>query len=202
MNVRYWFKKLGPLNKFFVISGSASILALISGFFFWYFPRPPLLSTSDKTSTVQQNGTETERTQTHISLDDVLETLAAHGLTDLQKSQFMARNQGSRVQWKGVVQKVTRAYEDPASYIILVFSSPSQTGEPFPALLTAEFPPSAERDLAALSRNDTVLLEGTLQFNQLGNTISLTNATLLTFTKSKNPGVQQGTPTDGPSSRR
>ena len=37
--VRRWFRRLGPLNKFFVVSGIATLVGLIVAVFAWIFPR-------------------------------------------------------------------------------------------------------------------------------------------------------------------
>jgi hypothetical protein len=180
-----WFRDLSKINRFFVVSGIASIASILLGFVFWYFPRtfePPL---GPKFSAQTNNKKVDQDVPLGVSMDDVLAMLVSESLTELQKSQFIRRNNGAHVQWSGIVVEVTPMWKnDPNSEILVLFRSISQKDKTFPEIVVARFNSSSEPDLAGLSSGDFIVIEGILQFPDLKiDKPSLEDAKLISFKK-------------------
>ena len=185
MVLMLWFRGLSKINRFFFVSGIASIMSLLLGFVFWYFPRSIEPSLGPKLSPESSNTRIAQAVPAGVSVDDVLATLGSNKLTDLQKSQFIRRHNGTHVQWSGVVAEVSPMWKnDPKSDILVLFYSISQRDKTFPEIIVAQFNPSSEPDLAGLSSGDSIVIEGTLLFPEFGmGKPSLRDAKLISFKK-------------------
>ena len=187
MRIMNSFKNLSAMNKFFVLSGLASIISLLLGVVFWYLPRAADSVSRHKAVATPSGATSAQQAGDGAGIDDILLTLGSKDLTELQKIQFIRRHSGKQVQWTGIVSSVTPLWKnDPKSEILVILYSQTQKHKNFPDLFAARFSSSSEPDLAGLSSGDTVVVEGTMKPSDFGiDKPSLESARLISFTKGK-----------------
>ena len=127
----------------------------------------------------------TYKSKNTLTAKDVLTTLESKKLTKLQKSQFIKRNQGAKVQWRVIVNDVTAetAGSDKQAFY-LVFHPAYQKEKTFPTIILASFSIDKENELSSLSEGDSAVIEGKLKlFNNLLYKVSLEESNLIKFTK-------------------
>lgn len=98
------------------------------------------------------------------TLDEVLRTLEDDRLTNLQKTHFRRRTEGTTTRLDVIVREVTPSGDN----ILVVFIPLSQAEKSGPDILIAEFPASAESDLASVRPGDLASIKGTLSYRSVG----------------------------------
>ena len=134
--------------------------------------------------------TRPTRTLSLISLADIMADFDQN-LTKFHRVQLWEKHKNKRVQWEGIVKEVypvVKTKRFSKGTINLFFTPPSQSEEGgnykgLPKIITAIFPRTAKSTLSALSKNDWVLIEGSINFSILDEEPRLVDAKLINFKK-------------------
>jgi len=142
--------------------------------------------TSNNPDTINHGVMVNKKTMHTLTAEDVLTTLKDKKSTELQINQFTKRNQGTKVQWRIIVNDVrpsSRNTDNQGFY--LVFHPAYQKEQNFPDIIIASFSNKKENELSSLSEGDFAIVEGKLKFQYRSPwNVSLEESSLIKFTKS------------------
>jgi len=121
---------------------------------------------------------ETDETFSHITIEQVFETIKNKGITETQRNNFLRKNRDKTVIWTGVVASVTQQWnEDDSYFLVLIYPV---NGDKFD-LADLTFPYKSEDIIIDLNKNDEIKLKGKFDYSLLAvkPTISLEECILL-----------------------
>ena len=133
----------------------------------------------EEKQTIKSRFEEADENSSHITIEQVFDTIKNEGITDVQRNDFLRKNKDKTVIWTGVVASVTQQWDEDDSYsLVLIYPV---NGDKFD-LADLTFPyKSKEIIIKALYKNDKIKLKGKFDYSLLAvkPTISLEECILL-----------------------
>ncbi len=136
----------------------------------------------EEKQTIKSKFEEADENFSHITIEQVFETIKDKGITEAQRNNFLLKNRDKTVIWTGVVALATQQWdEDDSEYFVLIYPV---NGDKFD-LADLTFSYKSKEIIMNLNKNDIIKLKGKFDYSLLTfkPTISLEECILLCIDK-------------------
>ena len=116
----------------------------------------------DEKQTIKSKFEEADENFSHITIEQVFETIKNKGIAEAQRNDFLRKNKDKTVIWTGVVASVTQQWdEDDSDLLVLIYPV---NGDKFD-LADLTFPYKSKETIIELNKNDKITLKGKFDYS-------------------------------------